>query len=223
MIDPVIASALATLPSSLTGRAGSVFYSGPSAFRGKRDLYVLGLNPGGDPARHASSTIARHLGEWRCRTDRWSAYVNDLWEGDVPGGWGMQPRMRHMFDRLDRDLADTPASNVVFVRSATEARLGAERGELLPLCWSVHRAVIEALGVTTVLALGQTAGRWCRGQLGAHEEVGRFREINKRRWTRTAHRASDGRVVVTVTHPGRADWRNPDADPTPLVAAMLGR
>lgn len=70
----------------------------------------------------------------------------------------MQPRIRHVLDKLGLDPYDIPASNVVFVRSSIEAHVNA-----------------------------------------------------------------NGLCVITVTQPGRADWRNPAADPTPLVREMLGR
>ena len=115
----------------------------------------------------------------------------------------------------------TPASNVVFVRSATEALLQAEKDELLDRCWPVHRAVIETLGVKAMICFGGTAGKWVREKVGANQLLDSYRETNARGWRSEAHRAPSGKTVVTVTHPGRADWRNPAADPTPLVARML--
>ncbi len=135
----------------------------------------------------------------------------------------MQPRMRHMFGQLEIDLRDVPASNVVFVRSANEAALSADKAVLLAQCWPVHAAVIQELGIRTILCLGTTAGRWTREAIGAHKLIDRFQERNDRGWASEAHIAVDGRAVVTVTHPGRADWRNPAADPTPLVRAVLER
>src|SRR3546814_127078 len=44
-----IDQALASLPPWLIERSGSLFYTGREAFAGRRQLYLLGLNPGGDP------------------------------------------------------------------------------------------------------------------------------------------------------------------------------
>lgn len=218
-----ILSAVEQLPPSIMCRSGSLFYSGPSAFQGESPLYVLGLNPGGSPVAQATETVERDLADWRALTSPWSAYLDESWQGKPAGTHGMQPRMRHMFDRLGLDLREIPASNVVFVRSANEAALANEKTTLLSQCWSVHAAVIRDLGIRTILCLGTTAGRWTREAIGAHALIDRFQESNDRGWSSEAHIAADGRAVVTVTHPGRADWRNPAADPTPLVKAVLER
>jgi hypothetical protein len=121
-----IDEAVAKLPAQMMSRSGSLFYSGRAAFHGTHDLYILGLNPGGSPVRQADETIARDVVDWRDLPEHWSAYLDESWQGKQPGTHGMQPRMRHMFDQLGRDLRAVPASNVVFVRSATEAALAAE-------------------------------------------------------------------------------------------------
>lgn len=216
-------TAVDQLPPSITRRSGSLFYSGPSAFTGNHSLYVLGLNQGGSPIGQADETVARDIADWRALTRPWSAYLDESWQSRPAGTHGMQPRMRHMFGQLGIDLRDVPASNVVFVRSANEAALSTEKTALLTQCWPVHAAVIQELGVRTILCLGTTAGRWTREAIGAHTLIDRFQESNDRGWASEAHVAADGRAVVTVTHPGRADWRNPAADPTPLVRAVLER
>jgi uracil-DNA glycosylase len=134
----------------------------------------------------------------------------------------MQPRVLHMFAQLGFDPHDVPASNVVFARSSREAALAVEKDELLATCWPVHRAVIDQLGVTTIVCFGGTAGRWVRGLVGADKKVGEFIEQNLRRWRSEAHSGS-GMTVITATHPSIADWRNPASDPSPLIRAALGR
>ena len=206
----------------LLERSGAVFYSGRAAFAGLADLYILGLNPGGSPERQATETVGRHMTKVLHQVpDRWSEYADERWQGKPPGTHGMQPRLRHMLSRLGRDPHLVPASNVAFVRSAGEAGLKAEKAELLRRCWPVHDAVIRRLGVCVVLCLGGTAGSWVREMLGADRPVQSFVERNDRGWRSEAHSGADGRYVVTVTHPGRADWRNPAADPSPLVAEIL--
>jgi len=59
--------------------------------------------------------------------------------------------------------------------------------------------------------------------MGASQRIDSFVESNRRGWTSEAHITPDGRAVITVTHPGRADWRNPNADPTALVQRVLAR
>jgi hypothetical protein len=209
--------------SRLHARSGAVFYTGQSAFSRPGKVYLLGLNPGGSPTAQAEETIGLSVQVWLKHPERWSAYRDESWRGAAPGSWGMQPRILHMFSRLGLDIRDVPASNVVFVRSNREAVLASEKEGLLGMCWPVHRAVIETLGVSTILCLGKTAGKWVRSLVGAREKAGEFTETNSRRWRSEAHLSADGLAVLTLTHPGIADWRNPASDPTPLVEAMLRR
>ena len=180
LVHPAIASAIASLPNAISERSGAVFYSGHEAFRGKRHLYILGLNPGGSPVRQSEQTAASDLAEWAApERSNWSAYVDAAWSGRPAGSHGIQPRMRHMFDRLDLDLRQVPASNVVFVRTPDERALATEKSQLLSDCWPVHQAVIDTMNIRIVLALGNTAGRWVRDAIGAHGEVARFEESNE--------------------------------------------
>ena len=207
----------------LYDRSGKVFYSGRSAFSSSSPIYLLGLNPGGSPIDQADETIGRSLTMWSERPDRWSEYRDESWRGTQPGTYGIAPRILHLFDRLGLDPHEIPASNVVFVRTNNEAALADEKESLLTKCWPVHRAVIDALGITTVLCLGSTAGRWVRGLLNATDLAGHFIENNARKWTSEAHLSPNGTCVLTLTHPGRVDWTNPAADPTPLIQEMLAR
>lgn len=218
----LIERAVEAMPGSVLDRSGAVFYSAPPAFDGPRDLYILGLNPGGDPVDQRKNTVRAQFENWRGKDTPYSSYVDEEWEKGPAGTYGMQPRLRHMAASLGIDLRLVPSSNVVFVRSRDEARLSAEIGGLLEACWPVHAAVIGELGIRTVLCLGRTAGSWVRRRTGAAEQIAAFTESNARGWTSTAHRSPAGLVVCTLTHPGRADWRNPLADPTPMIRKVTG-
>jgi hypothetical protein len=220
-VHPEVAAALKSIPTELLYQSGKVFYSGRAAFFGPSDLYILGLNPGGDPEAQASETISANLERFWEGPAWWSDYADESWHGAPPGTWGMAPRVLHMLASLDLDPRAVPASNVIFVRSSTEAALEANKEALLQACWPVHRAVIDALGIRAVLCFGGTAGRWVRKRLGAEQRIDSFQEINRRRWRSEAHATRDGPVVLTLTHPGRANWCNSGADPTCLVRRAL--
>jgi len=222
-IDSRIKDAIVQLGPALLRRSGSVFYSGRSAFKNSRRLYVLGLNPGGDPVQQAAETVAADLLQFEEQPENWSAYRDESWSGQPAGTHGLQPQVLHLFASLSLSPEKVPASNVVFVRSRGEAELKNEKSSLLRQCWPIHQAVIDALGVDTVLCFGTTAGKWVREMLGADEPLASFVECNARGWTSSAHRTPEGKCVITATHPSRANWRNPESDPTPLVRQMLAR
>jgi hypothetical protein len=147
---PAIVAALDAIPQALLDRSGSVFYSGRAAFAAPNKLYIVGLNPGGDPVAQAAETIGAHRQRFRDGQAWWSEYADESWRGAKPGEGGMQPRVLHMIARLGLDARAVPASNVVFARSSTEAMLQKEKAELLRACWPIHKAVIEALAVRIV-------------------------------------------------------------------------
>jgi len=211
------------VPADLLQLSGAVFYSGRDAFTGTSPIYLLGLNPGGDPATHQEHTVEAHLLASASHPANHSSYRDESWEIGRPAGtWSMQPQVLHLCARLGLDPGEVPASNLVFVRSSRESTMPAGlMDKYADLCWPLHAAVIETLQVRVVVCFGQKAGRKVRARLGAHTEIGRFRETNNRGWTSYAHEASRGIRVVTVTHPSRADWCNPAADVSDLVAAAL--
>jgi hypothetical protein len=222
IISEQIESALNALPASILDRSGSAFYCGREAFAETRNLYLLGLNPGGNPVVQESNTVRKHIWQFRQRPNAWSEYRDESWEGAVPGTWGMQPRVLHMLETLGMDPGLTPSSNVLFVRSHSEAALHREKAALLRHCWPVHQTVIEQLGIRVIVCFGGTAGRWVCEQISASQLIDQFIERYKNRsWKSHAHQATDGRIVVTVTHPSRANWCNSDADPTPLIQRAL--
>lgn len=196
----------------------SVFYSGVSAFVKDAPLYILGLNPGGEEG----DTVDISLGAFASQTEDWSAYVHESWGGRPKGEYPMQRSVRHMLTNLNLEPCQVPASNLIFLSSRNEKDLK-DKSSLLETCWPVHQAVIDTLRVRTILCFGQTAGNFVCKKLGANIEIDHYTETNNRRWTSRAHRAADGLVVVTVTHPSWADWKNEKADPTPLVKRMLER
>ena len=211
------------VPPEMRSMSGSVFYTGTDAFSKPAALYLLGLNPGGDPLALTAATVEESL-QWRRQVlPNHSAYRDEEWANGKPAGtWSMQPRVLHLLNRLDLDPGEVPASNLVFVRSAREASLASEQMRAYAdACWPFHAAVIETLQVRVVVCFGGTVGRYVRARLGADREVGTFVENNQRRWTSRSHAAPSGLHVLTLSHPSIADWRNPATDPTDLVAAAL--
>ena len=212
------------IPSALGNRNGRVFYSGKRAFESPKKLYVLGVNPGGAPDEHTGQTVSAHTA-WLLKsgTDDWSAYRDESWTGLTPGTATLQPRMLHMFRKLNLNPGEVPASNLVFVRSERKAKLSGEFSQLAKECWTFHEAVVNKLRVRVILCLGQDPGDWVCERLGARSQVDEFIEGNNRKWKSRAFRSATGLTVVVATHPSIADWTAPATDPTELVQRALRR
>lgn len=213
---------LATLvPEELLDQSGSVFYSGRNAFAKQADLYILGLNPGGDPKVQAEQTVGWHTKQVLAHNPHnWSAYKDDKWGDAEPGTCGMQPRVLHLLRQANLDPRMTPASNVVFVRSRRESTLGGFN-QLADLCWPFHNAVIRRLKPRVILCFGKTAGGYVTKKLGATIERNSFIEKNKRRWRSVAYEGDSCPIIVVATHPSIAKWSNPASDPSDLVIDAL--
>lgn len=211
-----------SIPKEFLKTSGSVFYSGRNAFNREAEVYILGVNPGGDPDEQASETI-----EWHTRKvmeqepDDWSAYRDESWKGAIPGSWGMQPRVLHLFHRMGCSAGDVPASNIIFVRSRREADIKSKFNGLIPKFWPFHESVISTLKPKVILCFGGKAGNIVCDKLGAKTQIDEFVESNKRRWKSRAYQNDKGIKVVVATHPSIADWTAPSSDPTAMILRVM--
>ena len=208
---------------ALKKRSGKVFYSGRVAFSGERPLYILGYNPGEEADAEAAETVGSHtrkvLGE---KSQNWSAYRDESWKARPPGTLPMQRRVLHLLHRLALDPGEVPASNLIFVRSSSVGDIPSEERKCLQeLCWPFHQAVIDQLGVRFILCLGEDAAKFVKKKTGAKNQVDQFIETNNRHWKNLCFANDEGLKVIQVTHPSRADWTNPNADPSDLVKRAL--
>ena len=147
------------VPESYLDRSGAVFYSGRRAFSQPSDLYVLALNPAGDPdgphtiRRNIDSVVNRH-------PDNWSAYRDERWSGNRPGRDRRQRRVLHLFNRIGRDPGEVPTSETVFLRATDWRKLG-ELEELAQECWLFPRGGYQDAGSPGNRVPGET--RWPSG------------------------------------------------------------
>jgi uracil-DNA glycosylase family 4 len=211
------------IPSELLPRSGKVFYSGRLAFSAPSEIYVLGVNPGGDPTKHEFETVGSHTDAvLHSYPDDWSAYRDESWNANkAPGSFGMAPRVLHLFSALGFNPGQVPCSNLVFVRSRREEDMKDVMAMLTDRCWPFHQLAIERLRPKVILCFGKTAGKYVRNKVGAHTLYAEFVEANQRRWPSQAFSSRSGVRVVVATHPSIADWTTPSTDPTELIRNML--
>lgn len=211
-----------TIPQSLLSCSGKALCSGRRAFAGPADLYIIDYHPGGDPEQFPE-TVAEQIDQvLNHEPADWSAYLNESWQGQPPGSRPQQRRVAQLCDSLGLNPGAVPAAQLIFRRwddgsapAAALERQWAEEG------WPFHQAVIDRLGVRVVVCLGQYPGKWvCRKLDAAPEAIAEFKEANHRGWASNVHQ-SGGRYIISLTHPVRANWLNPAADPTPLVRRAL--
>ena len=211
------------IPLDLQHKSGIVFYSGRAAFSGHRELYILGLNPGGDPTKQACETVACHTSKvLNEKPNKWSEYSDESWEGKPPGKHRMQPRILHLLKNLDLEPGEVPSSNIIFERSRGEKEIANNWQQLAEACWPFHCAVIKQLRPRVILCLGEKAANFVREKVHAHNLIDCFVETYpKSRRKSMCFTNHEGKKVIRVSHPSRANWKNPDADPSKLVLRAL--
>jgi len=208
------------IPQYLLKESGKVFYSGRNAFKGKKKVYLLGINPGGDPITQANETVERHNNLVLSENPNWSSYIHESWRGKPPGKYRFQTRVIHLFDKLKLNPYEVPSSNAIFrrTRRAEDIKKG---DHIWDDCWKFHEKVIEKLGVGAIICLGGDAGKIVCDKTGANDLIGVFKEKNKRKWATRAFANKNGFVVIVATHPSIADWHSEAADPTPFIKKIF--
>jgi len=203
----------ALIPEEMLDVPGHAFYTGATGFAGQRPLYLLGLNPGGDGAE----TVRQQFQQLKAGPSGYSAYVTHTWKPAAR----IDHNVLHLLGKLSLDPTEVPASCLVLARTRSESDLARDFERLAALCWPFHEAVIRTLGVKVVVCFGKRASNFVRREFGAHQEIDQFVERNNRGWKSATYLGPGGLKIVAVTHPSRADWRNPKADVSPLIARAL--
>lgn len=210
------------IPVQLRARSGAVFYSGRKAFSRRAGVYLLGINPGGDPATHETDTVEAQAEEvLKHKPDDWSAYRDDTWQGLGAGKAKLQVRVLHLLAGLGMNPGHVPSSNVVFVRSRRLKNIDQDFDALADSCWPFHSAVLEKLEPRVILCFGGRAGSYVRRRVGAYIPVDEMKEENNRGWRSRVFANSHGLKVVALTHPSVANWKAQGTDPTWLVRRAL--
>lgn len=162
-IEAVVAAGM-QLPDSILDRSGEVLYSGSQTLR-RGPIYLLGLNPGGNPNDH-KQTVRDRFKELPSR--RWNSYQVS-WAGRKPGTHRLQRGVHWVAKELGVKLEDVCASNLVFVRSRDE------KGSGFPgsahACWPVHLAILSIVKPKLVIAFGNSPYRFLRNEFGASAEL----------------------------------------------------
>ena len=201
------------IPDELLDTSGHAFYTGQNGFTGQQPLYLLGLNPGGE---HPETVRQQYLNA-RAGSPDYSAFTTHTWKAESR----IDRNVHHLLRNLSMEPGSVPASCVVFARTRSEAELSSQFQRLASTCWPFHQTVIDQLGVKVVVCFGRRGAEFVRRQLAAHVPIDSFVETNNRGWASNTYAGDSGIKVVQVTHPSRADWRNPAADVSPLVSRAL--
>ncbi len=210
------------ISDELMEKSGSVFYSGRNVFSGKKQLYILGLNPGGSEIIQKDETIQWHTDNvLKSKNPYFSEYKDGIWRDKKGGTSKLQLRILHLLRALNLDVSEIPASNICFVRSPRESHIADKINDYMDLCWSLHQNVIDQLEIKTILCLGKTAGKYTRSKIDANVLIDEFVENNNRKWKTQVYKNDKNQIVIVATHPSIADWTNEKTDISKLVKKYI--
>jgi hypothetical protein len=141
----------------LLDEKGEVIYSSHETIK-KGDVYLLGLNPGGNGQQHPELgnwyTIRTHLQRMLVRTEnsyfdeKWKNEVSDYPKGDAP----LQKRVKQLLTGIGiEDPKTVCSSNIIFKTSQNTNDLCFG---LAGLCWPVHEAILSIIQPKLILTFG---------------------------------------------------------------------
>lgn len=133
-------------------RSGNILYSGVETLR-PGPVYLLGLNPGGDPRRLLWQTLRRVLKELPSKTR--NEYLDVSWQGRPPGNSVLQRRVISLATMIGVDPRSVCAANLIFVRSKDARSCGYP--EMAEVCWPVHEAILETVRPKLTVCFGNSS------------------------------------------------------------------
>jgi uracil-DNA glycosylase len=149
-LENLVASAEKRL-EPIAARSGRVLYSGSHTLR-PGPMYLLGLNPGGDPTTH-NDTVGSSLREMLRRTE--NAYLDESWRNCAVGRSPLQLWVQWLLRQLGFQPRDICASNLIFTRSVSATDSGYP--EVAELCWPVHEQIIAVVQPIFIVAFGNSS------------------------------------------------------------------
>lgn len=152
------------LLASIASHSGRVLYSAASTLKPSA-IYLLGLNPGGNPATH-HDTVGESLSKLSER--RVNAYLDESWAGQPAGHSRLQRRVRWLVEHLGFKVREVCASNLIFVRSSDST--GSGYPQTAELCWPVHERILHIVQPKAIIAFGNSGAspfRFLQAHYGA--------------------------------------------------------
>ncbi|HZL78534.1 MAG TPA: hypothetical protein VFC17_06750 [Candidatus Limnocylindrales bacterium] len=140
-------------PKILDSNGRFLYSTADTLCRGK--IYLLGLNPGGDPRKWSKGNREgnvrysfKYLPQAKC------AYLE---EWDKPAGQHpLQKRICWLMQELKFDIKKVCANNLIFLRSQSAAKLNNFQ-ELADLCWLAHEFILRIVRPKLMLVYGNLA------------------------------------------------------------------
>jgi hypothetical protein len=140
------------LNPKILDRNGRFLYSGANTLR-RGKIYLLGHNPGGEPEKFKGKDVRFDVENLSRQTS--CAYLDEEWGGKKPGENKLQKRVIWLIKQLGFDIKKVCASNLIFARSGSVAKLHNFR-KLADLCWPAHEFILHIVQPKLLIVFGNS-------------------------------------------------------------------
>lgn len=159
------------MPAEMYTKSGGVMLSGTDTLRPGL-AYIMGLNPGGDPAAEGHK---RSIIDSVHDRQRFSSYRNECWQPLCKAPAGLcehlldgevkpeflvkhQRNAKVIADALRLDITDIFSANAIFARSTSRATIHEQTDYTMEAwwqaCWPVHRHFLAEVRPRVIISLG---------------------------------------------------------------------
>lgn len=182
--------------------SGSILYSSADTLKQNGPVYLLGINPGGNPETHKDDTIEKSLDELPAKKD--NNYLDDKdWNSDL------QSRVCWLLENLGLETREVCASNLIFKRSQSKEDIEPKFNEYADICWPVHDKILKMVNPKLIIAVGnewnnpensyKSSYGYLRDKLGCNDEkVCDAGQSPTYKWK--SFKSNSGIVVVGLPH-----------------------
>ena len=149
-------------------RHGEVLYSSVETIK-KGDIYLMGTNPGGGDIITIKEDLELFYKfnedpyQTRKQKTTYNGYFDDKWENgnnnrNETGVNILQVKMKNLFERINYNLRDVCATNLIFFTTRDVKKIKSELGmkfqEAADKCWPVHEELLKQISPKIVLSFG---------------------------------------------------------------------
>jgi len=132
-------------------QSGAFIYSSHDTIR-PGEIYLLGLNPGGEGGPSLGERLATLLSREE------NAYLDEAWDNGggsyKPGGAPLQMRVGWLLSQLGVDTRNVLSTNLIFMQSTNASGVCIEQAKL---CWPVHEALLSIVRPRVILTFGNSS------------------------------------------------------------------
>lgn len=156
MLRDIITQTVSESLKHFENESGSVLYSSPATLK-LGSLYIIGLNPGGDPSTHPISVKESLVAAFERPSEKYSPYVDEFWGAN--GTYSRhQKNVQSLAKICGKDIKDIFSANFIFVRSIGTAGIKDRIFDLATACWPVHKLFLSIVRPKLILCLGNGDG-----------------------------------------------------------------